>query len=189
MNMLRPPVTRARSMGRLTPRPRLRRSYTIPRSSPMAHSRPLRVPVSGAFAATRLAGLPLTPSELSSSRPPGRRPSETRSRLRPVPERPESDSSARSDMPVIILSPAIPDLKVFRAYPCSAIVAPDTGCGATPANLYRIGCGVLSHTREVWLCPTHATMAAVGGAICKACAARGGIAQVSIQLIGEPLRF
>jgi len=93
-------------------------------------------------------------------------------------------------MTIIPVSPLVPDLRVYRAHPCSAVTAPDTECGATPANLYRLGCGVLTHTREVWLCGVHATMAAIGGAICRECAQQGGITPVTIiVLLTEPIRF
>jgi hypothetical protein len=49
---------------------------------------------------------------------------------------------------------------------------------------------VLTHTREVWLCGVHATMAAIGGAICRECAQQGGITPVTIiVLLTEPIRF
>jgi hypothetical protein len=92
-------------------------------------------------------------------------------------------------MPAYLLNPYIPDLRVPRSYPCGALTAPETECGATPASLYRRGCGVLSHTREVWLCPVHASMAACGGAICRDCALRGGISPVFLIRLTEPLRF
>jgi hypothetical protein len=92
-------------------------------------------------------------------------------------------------MAIFTISPAIPDLKVFRAYPCGAIVAPDVECGATPASLYQRFCGVTGHDRDIWLCPVHATLAICGGAICQECAKAGGVIPVVLIRLSEPLRI
>lgn len=92
-------------------------------------------------------------------------------------------------MTVILLSPAIPDLGIPRGYPCGALVAPKTECGVTPASLYRRSCGVLSHTRKIWLCPVHVSMAACGAAICQECAQRGGISLVHLERLSMPIRL
>jgi hypothetical protein len=94
-------------------------------------------------------------------------------------------------MPGVIfqVSPAIPDLRLARMYPCSAIIAPETECGATPASLYRRTCGVISHARNVWLCPVHAAIAACGGAMCQECARAGGIVTARLVRLSEPVRM
>jgi hypothetical protein len=99
------------------------------------------------------------------------------------------DSSARCDMAVHLLSPYIPTLNVPRAYPCGALTSPEVECGATPASLYLRACGTVGHEEQIWLCIIHATMAACGGAICKACARRGGVSPVILSRLSEPLRF
>lgn len=92
-------------------------------------------------------------------------------------------------MAIVLVSPAIPDLTIPRSYPCSAIVAPETECGATPASLYSRACGVISHVRDIWLCPVHAAMAAGGLAICQECAKRGGMRPVMLVRLTEPIRL
>ena len=92
-------------------------------------------------------------------------------------------------MAVIPVSLAIPDLRIPRSYPCSAVVDWDTECGATPASLYRRSCGVVEHTREVWLCPVHVTMVAASMAICRECARRGGMRNVLLFRMTEPIRL
>jgi hypothetical protein len=92
-------------------------------------------------------------------------------------------------MTIFTISPVVPDLKVVRAYPCSAIVDVGVECGATPAALYQRYCGVVGHDRKIWLCPIHATIAACGGAICQECAKAGGLVPVVLTLLSEPMRF
>lgn len=92
-------------------------------------------------------------------------------------------------MAVHLLHPVVPDLKIIRMEPCSALVAPDAGCGATPASLYRRTCGVAEHDREIWLCPVHAALAVSGGAICRECASRLGVVAVKLERLTEPVRL
>lgn len=92
-------------------------------------------------------------------------------------------------MAVIPLSLYVPDLKVPRGDPCSALVAVDTTCGATPASKYLRQCGTVSHSRLIWLCPVHAALAVSGGAICKMCALRLGVTPVTLHRLTEPLRI
>lgn len=61
-----------------------------------------------------------------------------------------------------------------RQQPCRAA---GTGyraalCGATPASRWRRICAN-GHTRETWLCGTHATLAAFGYVACAECADKG----------------
>lgn len=84
---------------------------------------------------------------------------------------------------------AVPDLGILRMNPCSALTGPHDVCGATPASLYRRVCGVIQHTRQVWLCPVHAALAASGMAICKECAERGGMSLVLLERMTEPVRL
>jgi hypothetical protein len=92
-------------------------------------------------------------------------------------------------MAIFTISPAIPDLRVYRAYPCGAIVDVDVECGATPASMYQRACGVVGHDRNIWLCPVHATLAICGGAICQECAKAGGVMPVILTRLSEPMRF
>lgn len=92
-------------------------------------------------------------------------------------------------MTVLQISPAIPSLGIPRGHPCSAAISVEDECGATPASLYRRSCGVLSHTRQVWLCPVHATMAGMGNAICRECIRRGGISLVRLERLSMPVRL
>jgi hypothetical protein len=90
---------------------------------------------------------------------------------------------------VIEIGLAIADLGIARMWPCSALVNPSEWCGATPASKYLRACGVESHDSVIWLCPIHAMLVVCGGAICKECAARGGIAVVAkIIRLSEPVR-
>ena len=38
------------------------------------------------------------------------------------------------------------------------LITPEDSCGCTPSSLYRRECGIISHTREIWLCPVHAAL-------------------------------
>src|SRR6516162_1567619 len=86
-------------------------------------------------------------------------------------------------MSVIRLGLAIPDLRLPRVYPCSAITGLRTTCGATPTSLYHRTCGVASHGADIWLCPVHAAVVASGGGICRECAVRGGVAPAHVYRI------
>jgi hypothetical protein len=90
---------------------------------------------------------------------------------------------------ILEISLAIPDLKVIRAHPCSALVNVGVTCGATPSSKYLRQCGTVSHSRLIWLCPVHAALAVSGGAICKECALRLGISRVTLHRLTEPLRI
>jgi hypothetical protein len=84
----------------------------------------------------------------------------------------------------------VPDLNVPRAEPCSALTGLTTMCGATPASLYHRTCGVASHGADIWLCPVHATLVAVGAAMCRMCADRGGVNAARVYRINMiPLRL
>jgi hypothetical protein len=90
---------------------------------------------------------------------------------------------------VIPVGLVIPDLKIPRWEPCTALTGPGTTCGGTPSALYRRYCVVPSHERKVWLCPVHVSLAVSGGATCRECAARGGTSRVLLQRITEPIRM
>jgi hypothetical protein len=92
-------------------------------------------------------------------------------------------------MSILTLGLQVPDLHILRSYPCSAMTAPGTECGATPASKYLRQCGTVSHSRLIWLCPVHAALAISGGAICKMCAERLGVVRVTLTRISEPLRI
>jgi hypothetical protein len=93
-------------------------------------------------------------------------------------------------MAALELGLAVADLKIPRMEPCSALVAPRTECGATPASLYHRTCGVDSHGADIWLCPIHAALVAAGAAICRPCAERGGVAQACVyRIIMVPVRL
>lgn len=88
------------------------------------------------------------------------------------------------------LTPAVFDLQVPRAMPCSAVIGPQSICGATPTSQYRRICVVVSHCDELWLCPVHAAIVAAGGAICRQCAINGGVVPVKIvRVINIPVRL
>jgi hypothetical protein len=75
----------------------------------------------------------------------------------------------------------VADLKVPRMHPCEAA---GTGpgaqqCGATPASLWRRYCAN-GHSREVWLCGTHAAVITRGMGACADCADRGTAAAAMI---------
>jgi hypothetical protein len=83
----------------------------------------------------------------------------------------------------------VPDLKIPRMTPCSAITGPDTTCGATPVSLYQRYCTVPSHARKIWICPVHVMLAAANAATCRECAARGGSSPVLLQRLSGPVRI
>jgi len=92
-------------------------------------------------------------------------------------------------MATLELGLAVADLKIPRMEPCSALVAPRTECGATPASLYLRYCTVPSHERKIWLCPIHASVVAANGSICRECAAAGGVSPVMLFRLSEPVRI
>jgi hypothetical protein len=95
-------------------------------------------------------------------------------------------------MAVLEIALAIHDLKVPRAEPCSALLlvaGPEIRCGATPGAKYLRQCGIVSHSRLIWLCPVHAALAVMGGATCRECARRGGSSPVVLHRLTEPLRI
>lgn len=92
-------------------------------------------------------------------------------------------------MPSLDIGLAVPDLRIPRWGPCSALVAPSISCGATPASRYARYCTVPSHVREIRLCPVHAALVASGGATCHECAQRGGISPVLIIRLSDPVRI
>lgn len=93
-------------------------------------------------------------------------------------------------MAIIELGLAIPDLVVSRMEPCSTMTTAITLCGATPTSLYHRTCGVDSHGADINLCPVHAALVASGAAMCKACAARGGVSAARIYRINMvPVRL
>lgn len=93
-------------------------------------------------------------------------------------------------MAIITLGLVVPDLAIPRGFPCGAVTGPGLECGATPASLYWRECGVVSHSRKVWLCPVHAAMAICGASVCRECIGRGGIVwAVSVTRLSEPVRY
>jgi hypothetical protein len=97
-------------------------------------------------------------------------------------------------MATIDIGLAIPDLKIFATYPCSAVVAPPAHgfaieCGATPASMYRRYCTTPSHERVIWLCPVHASVVAANASICRECAEMGGVSPVMLFRLTEPVRI
>lgn len=89
------------------------------------------------------------------------------------------------------VSLAVPDLRLPRAAPCSALVfaGQKIECGATPSSLYLRSCGVPSHERRIWLCPVHAAIAASGAALCRECGARAGVRAVRLVRLTAPVRL
>ena len=86
---------------------------------------------------------------------------------------------------------AIPDMRLPRMQPCSALIFPAKGieCAATPASKYRRFCSVATHKRIIWLCPVHAAMVVSGGTICRECAEHGGVEVVSLIRLSDPIRL
>jgi hypothetical protein len=89
------------------------------------------------------------------------------------------------------LEPVVPDLRVPRAHPCSALrESTRRECGVTPAQLYRVTCAH-RHSRDVWLCGVDAAVtskaAASGMAACRECASRGHRCPAALVTVPEVL--
>lgn|SRR5215469_16771867 len=86
---------------------------------------------------------------------------------------------------------AVPDLRLPRAEPCTAVVdAHGRQCGATPTAQYHRSCPVASHGKDIWLCPVHAALVAAGACNCRDCEIRGGISQARIyRIVMLPVRL
>jgi len=67
-----------------------------------------------------------------------------------------------------------PSTNESRMYPCEAkgIGSHAAMCGATPASLWE-RCCLNGHSRNVWLCPSHAWIIARGRGACAECVERG----------------
>jgi hypothetical protein len=70
---------------------------------------------------------------------------------------------------ILQIDPVAPDQHVPRAHPCQAKTGIDLHeCAATPAAPFRRVCAH-RHTRDAWLCRTHAAAASLLGT-CDRCA-------------------
>jgi len=93
--------------------------------------------------------------------------------------------------PALPLGFAVPDLRLPRVEPCTAVVALSGAiCGATPTSLYHRTCPVPSHGKDINLCPVHAALVASGFCMCRDCEIRGGVSQARIyRIVMLPVRL